>query len=114
MGEFGFDYDTGDVTYHHDDGFVTSDSGEQYLEIGGGHVVDLESNEIHYSPSAGSATHDYSTDISIWAYIGVICLLFCLVYVFMVFHTDVKYFFRAVIFGILAFLSFSKAKASKI
>ena len=106
MGEYGFDHDTGKVTYHYGDGFATDSDGKQYMEVGGGHVVDLESNEVHYSPSSSGS----SADISLWAYVGVAALLFCIVYVFMIFNTDVKYILHALGTGALAAYSFHEAK----
>ena len=106
MGEYGFDHDTGKVTYHYGDGFATDSDGNLYMEVGDGHVVDLESNEVHYSPPGSGS----SSDISLWAYVGVGSLLFCVVYTFMIFNTDPKYFFHALATGLLAAYSFSQAK----
>ena len=53
-GEFGFDYDSNDVLYHYGDGFATGSDGKQYMEAGGGHVVDLETSQVHYAPSGGN------------------------------------------------------------
>ena len=33
MGEYGFDHDTGKVTYHYGDGFATDSDGKQYMEV---------------------------------------------------------------------------------
>ena len=110
MGEYGFDHDTGKVTYHYGDGFATDSGGNQYIEVGGGHVVDLGTNEVHYSPSESSGSYDYSTDISLWAYIGVGCAIFCVIYTLMIFNTDPKYLFHALATWLLAVYSFSQAK----
>ena len=110
MGEYGFDHDTGKVTYHYGDGFATDMDGKQYMEVGGGHVVDLDTNEVHYSPSGNNSSYDYSTDISLWAYVGVGCLLACIVCIFAGFHGDAKYLFHGLVLGLIAIYSFSEAK----
>lgn len=110
MGEYSFDYDAGKATYHYGDGFATDDAGNQYMEVDGGHIVDLQTNEVHYAPSEYSSSHDYSNSISLWAYVGVGSLLFCVVYTYMIFSTDAKYFLHAIATGLFAYYSFSQAK----
>ncbi len=110
MGEYGFDYNSGKVTYHYGDGFATDSDGNQYMEVGGGHVVDLDTNDVHYSPSEHSTSYDYSTDISLWAYVGMFFFLLCVIYTFMIFNTDVKYLLHALATGIVTVCFFSKAK----
>ena len=113
MGEYGFDHDTGKVTYHYGDGFATDMDGKQYMEVGGGHVVDLDTNEVHYSPSEHSSSYDHSGDISLWASVGFFFLLLCVVYAFMIFNTDAKYFLHALGTGVAAVCCFSQAKKNQ-
>lgn len=110
MGEFGFDYDTGKVIYHYGDGFATDDAGKQYMEADGGHIVDLESNEVHFAQTESSSLYSSSSDISLWAYVGVGSLLFCVLYAFATFTIGAKYFLRALVTGLFAYYSFSQAK----
>ena len=105
MGEYGFDYDTGKVTYHYGDGFATDDSGSQFMELGGDHVVDLDTNKIHYSPSGG-----ISPDTSIWVAIGIGLLFLCIVYTVMVFTVDVTYIWKALCTGAGMVFAFGKVK----
>ena len=107
MGEYGFDHDTGKTTYHYGDGFATDSDGRQYMEVGDGHVVDLETGDVHYSPSGSRSSYG---EPSLWVYIGAGCLLVCLVYTFMIFNTDAKYFLHALVTGLFAYFSFSQAK----
>ena len=108
-GEFGFDYDSNDVLYHYGDGFATGSDGKQYMEVGGGHVVDLETNQVHYAPT-GSSAGDTAAPYGLWPYIGVFCALVCLVYTGMIFKTDAKYIFHALVTGFGAYYSFKKCK----
>ncbi len=108
MGEYGFDYDTGKATYHYGDGIATDDTGKQYMETDSEHIVDLDTNEIHYAPSGSSSTHAYSYGLSLWFYIGVGSLLCCIVYTHMFFTDDIKYFLRAVGFGFFTYYCFYK------
>ena len=110
MGEYNYDHDSGNITYHYGDGFATDDAGKQYLEVGDGYMVDLEANDVHYAPSKYNPSPDYSNNISLWAYVGVGSLLFCIIYIFMCVDTDPKYFLHAVATGVLAYYSFLQAK----
>ena len=110
MGEYGYDYDTGNVVYHYGDGIVTDDAGNEYMEIDGGHMVDLKTDEIHYAPYEHNSTTNYSNDISLWFYVGVGSVLFCVVFTYMIFDTNPKYFLHAVATGLLAYYSFMQAK----
>ena len=110
MGEYGFDHDTGKVTYHYGDGFATDTDGRKYMEVGGGHVVDLDSGDVHYSPAESDSSYDHSMDLSVWAYVGVGAAILCFLYTIMIFHTDPKYIFHALGTGVFAAVSFSQAK----
>ncbi len=108
--EFGFDYDTGDVLYHTGEGFALGPDGKQYMETGDGHVIDLETDKVHYAPPAGSGAYDDSGSSGLWPYAGAVCALVCLVYLYMVFNNDGKYLVHALVTGFLAYLSFSQCR----
>ena len=110
MGEYGYDYDTGNVIYHYGDGFATDDAGNEYMDIGDGNMVDLNTDEIHYAPSAYSSATNYTSDNSLWSVVGIGCAILCVVFITMLFDTDPKYFFHAVGSGLLAYYSFLRAK----
>ena len=50
MNDFSYDYDSDDVLFHYGNGFAGGTDGTQYMEISDDLVVDLNSNEVHYSP----------------------------------------------------------------
>ena len=93
-GEYGFDYDSDDVLYHYGDGFATGSDGKQYMEIGGGHVVDMENNQVHYAPS-GSNTGSSGGNLAGFYMVALIaCVILFFVSVKLLFDPDVDHTLR--------------------
>ena len=108
MGEYGYDHDTGEVVYHHDGGISVDSSGNEYMDTPDGFSVDLKTNEVHYSPASYSASGSAGDYDIIWAVLGVICAVACIVYIGMTFNTDGVNFFKALLTGFCAVVCFRK------
>ena len=113
-GEFGHDYDNGNVLYHYGDGFATGSDGKQYMEIDGGHIVDMETGQVHYAPSGNNAGSSTGDPAILWLVAGVICAFLCIVFIRLLFDPEttnfLRYLFDAVITGCGAVHFFSKLK----
>ena len=115
MGEYGYDYDTGEVVYHHDDGITsTGADGSEYVSAGEDFSVAVKSGEVHYTPtgdggysSGGTAETDRQT---FWLIIGVILSVACFGYIMTLDDTGAKHLGKVLLYGVLAFLCFFKIK----
>ena len=93
-GEFGFDYDSNDVLYHYGDGFATGSDGKQYMEAGGGHVVDMETNQVHYAPSGSNAESGGGNLAGFYVVALIACVILFFVSVKLLFDPDVDHTLR--------------------
>ena len=85
-GEFGFDCDSNDVLYHYGDGFATGS--------GGGHVADMENNQVHYAPS-GSNTGSSGGNLAGFYVVALIaCVILFFVSVKLLFDPEVDHTLR--------------------
>ena len=113
-GEYGFDYDSGEVVYHYGDGFATSPDGRQQMEADGGHAVDLETNEVHYAPTEVDPVRVGLGYGIFWLVAGIVCAFLCIVFIKLLLDPEtnlfLRYLFDAVMTGLGAFYCFSKLK----
>ena len=93
-GEFGFDYDSNDVLYHYGDGFATGSDGKQYMEAGGGHVVDMETNQVHYAPSGGNTGSSGGNLAGFYLAALIACVILFFVSVKLLFDPEVDHTLR--------------------
>lgn len=93
-GEFGFDYDSNDVLYHYGDGFATGSDGKQYMEVGGGHVADMETNQVHYAPSGSNTGSSGGNLAGFYLAALIACVILFFVSVKLLFDPEVDHTLR--------------------
>ena len=118
MGDFGYDYDTGDVVYHHDDGFTaTGSDGTEFVSVGDNFSVDVNTGEMHYTPTGSGGYSSGGTLASekqgLWYIGGAICVIMCIVYLTMIDDYGIKYLGNALLAGIGAAIFFVSGKNVK-
>ena len=101
-GEFGFDCDSNDVLYHYGDGFATGSDGKQYMEIGDGHVVDMECNQVHYAPSSGNTGSSGGNLAGFYMVALIACVILFFVSVKLLFDPEVDHTLRWTIDAIVS------------
>ena len=115
MGEYGYDYDTGEVVYHHDDGFTaTGSDGSEYVSAGDDFSVNVNSGEVHYTPAGSGGSSSGGTAETdrqgFWLILGVILSIICIGYIATIDDVGAKNLGKVILYGILAFLCFFKMK----
>ncbi len=75
-GEFGFDYDNGDVLYHYGDGIAVGSDGKKYIETGDGFVAELDSGRVHYAPAAKNDDNARGGDLAGFYIVAMIACVF--------------------------------------